>query len=369
MFTLKLLVLLASIVLAQSTYGAVDNSSTLIETLYGTVQGKSISSNVRQWAGIPYAAPPIGNLRWKPPVHYSWNNTIDVTNYGDSCINTLATEIFFVNVGLVSAPLANETSEDCLYLNIWAPSTNRLANSSTNSTSSGAAVLLWIYGGGFQFGSASTTFDYYNGSNIVENNDDIIVVTFNYRVNMFGFPNAPYLGVGKQNVALLDQRAAVQWVYENIGLFGGDKSRITIFGESAGGASVDYYSYAYEDDPIVAGLIMESGNAQTSTISGALDPTFQKWSTISQRVGCGAYNTSVSDAFVYQNFACMQNVNTTTLFNALNTTAGPSFNPVADNVTVFSDFSDRASKGRFARIPTLVGNNKYCAPILTKRMY
>src|SRR5690606_21994850 len=112
------------------------------------------------------------------------------------------------------------------------------------------AVIVWIYGGAFTVGDAAAPVSY--GASLA-NNEDVVVVAPNYRVNVFGFPGAP--GLSQKNPGLLDQRLAVEWTRRNIAAFGGDPNRITIYGESAGGSSVDYYAYAWTKDPIVKGMI------------------------------------------------------------------------------------------------------------------
>jgi len=129
--------------------------------------------------------------------------------------------------------------EDCLNLNVWAPATTR---------PQGGAVLIWVYGGGDMFGTSNTP--YYNGQTFVADHDDLVIVTFNYRMNIFGFPNAPQQ---LTNVGLLDLDAAIAWVYANIAAFGGDPERITIFGESAGALAVDAYAFSHVGDTVVKG--------------------------------------------------------------------------------------------------------------------
>jgi len=120
-------------------------------------------------------------------------------------------------------------SEDCLFLNVFAPSTPAPAG--------GRAVLFWIYGGALQFGSAG--LPEYDGSGFAAY-QDVIVVTTNYRTNVFGFSNSPEIPFGEQNSGFLDQRKALEWVQGNIARLGGDPAAVTIFGESAGGYSKSY---------------------------------------------------------------------------------------------------------------------------------
>ena len=130
----------------------------------------------------------------------------------------------------------------------------------------------------------------------------MVFVNFNYRLNIFGFPGAPGL---TQNLGFLDQRMAIEWVRDNIQAFGGDPSRITIFGQSAGGASVDFYNYAWTEDPIIAGSIEQSGTA-ISFGNKQPESAAKSWYTVTAKVGCGD-NTTAED----QLLECMRSANTT----------------------------------------------------------
>jgi len=171
-----------------------------------------------------------------------------------------------------------------------------------------------------------------------------------YRLNIFGFPGNPN---GTNNLGLLDQRLAVEWVRDNIANFGGDPSRITLFGQSAGGASVDYYSYAWTSDPIVAGFIPESG---TAIGLGQIKPdqSASLWYNVSTKLGCG--DASSDGASV---LSCMRTKNYTSILQALpsgGVTGTTGFGPTIDNVVVFSDYLNRSAAGNFIKKPMLVGN-------------
>lgn len=184
------------------------------------------------------------------------------------------------------------------------------------------------------------------------------MVTINYRLGIYGFSGAPGL---PQNLALRDQRMAVEWVRDNIASFGGNPAQITVFGDSAGGASVDYVAFAWKDDPIVAGLISHSGtalsfNPNTKTYAESI------FFNVSQTVGCGG-PTDGAAAVV----DCIRKVNASAILAAaakvppLPTTAlaQATFHPTVDDELVFSDYEARARNGSFARIPYLLGNNDF----------
>ncbi|KAG6856392.1 hypothetical protein H0H87_005010 [Tephrocybe sp. NHM501043] len=222
-------------------------SGLLVSTAQGPVVGTFASPSVRQFLGIPYA----NSNRWEapqlPPRHIT---PFSATAFSDSCPQALnPSSVEFLRLaGLDNSTIFIPESENCLTVNIWSPSVRRKQH---------GAVLLWVYGGGFQFGTSNIPT--YNGETIVRDNNDIVVVTFNYRLNIFGFPNAPQLvrdTTKPQNLGLLDLDAAVQWVHDNIAAFGGDPNRIVLFGQSAGGAAIDAYTFAHPQDTRIKGGIL-----------------------------------------------------------------------------------------------------------------
>ncbi|KAJ5256911.1 Carboxylesterase type B [Penicillium angulare] len=292
--------------------------------------------NVTEYLGIPYASPPIGQLRFSAPVNNCLAKGGDLPPYPGE--TPQAPKILHA---LLSS--YGTQGEDCLRLNIWAkPDPSKLK-----------PVLIWIHGGRFVITNSETPF--YEGQTLASEHD-VILVTINYRLNIFGFSGAPGL---TQNVGLLDQRMAFEWVHENIAAFGGDPDRIVIFGSSAGGTSVDLYSYAWADDPLVSGLISHSGTALSylpSTPEQAAGVFFQA----SKLLGCGD-DTANSEQVVQ----CMREQPFEALFNASNnvpltptvTIPEPVFHAVVDDVVVFSDYKKRSAEGKFARLPYLVTCN------------
>lgn len=188
----------------------------IIETKSGKIQGY-IENGVSIFKGIPYAEPPIGELRFKPPVAKTpWGeDVLEATHYG-ACAFQGYTELEEW-IGK-----ASPESEDCLVLNIWTPATD----------AGKRPVMFWIHGGAFIFGTANDPM--YDGSALARRGD-VVIVTINYRLGFFGFP---YIKGKIANLGSLDQILALQWVHDNIDRFGGDPDNITIFGESAGGYSV-----------------------------------------------------------------------------------------------------------------------------------
>ena len=189
-----------------------------VKTRYGTFNGFVDKQGVKTWLGIPFAQPPVGKLRWRAPEPLKPSNkTRDAKKFGFTAMqvvdeNELASK--------------NPQSEDCLTLNIW-----------TRGQKKNLPVMVFIHGGGFQTGGSSDPL--YNGSNFAAAND-VVIVTINYRLAVFGFVNfgaidSAFEGTGY--LGLKDQVAALAWVKENISAFGGDPDNVTIFGESAGAIS------------------------------------------------------------------------------------------------------------------------------------
>ncbi len=198
----------------------------IINTNKGTVKGFE-ENGVNKWFGIPFAKPPVGELRFKRAVENEpWKGVLDCTKMSKKPYQFAGGK--FAKLTKTD----NEASEDCLYLNVWAPKKDGNEDAKTGSKK---PVFLWIYGGGQYAGEASAP-EYYLDS-FAKN--DIIGVSFNYRLGVLGFYNFSHLDKAfESNCAISDMLMALKWTYENIEAFGGDKDNITIAGESAGGTSV-----------------------------------------------------------------------------------------------------------------------------------
>ena len=221
----------------------------VVRTEGGMVSGSAGSlPGMRVYKGIPYAAPPVGDLRWRAPhLAAAWKGTRDGSRFAPICPQKTddRDSIYYLNPG------PQIESEDCLYLNVW---------TGAHSASDRLPVLVWLYGGGFDHGSG--TEKYYWGDDLAHKG--AVVVTFNYRVGVLGFLAYPELTEesghdASGNYGLMDQVAALRWVRRNIAAFGGDPERVTIFGQSAGGSSVALLTVS----PLSVGLfqraIAESG--------------------------------------------------------------------------------------------------------------
>jgi para-nitrobenzyl esterase len=199
-----------------------------VEVESGIISGTAgLKAGVTVYKGIPFAAPPVGNLRWRPPqAPAHWTGVRNGDHFAQICPGAIDNpqSIYFLDPG------PQTIDEDCLYLNVWTPA---------QSISERRPVMVWIYGGGFDHGSG--TEKYYWGDDLAKKG--AVVVTFDYRVGVLGFLAHPDLTResghnASGNYGLMDQIAALQWVQRNIAKFGGDPARVTIFGQSAGGSSV-----------------------------------------------------------------------------------------------------------------------------------
>ena len=211
----------------------------LVTVAQGVLAGRVDAQGVRSFKGIPYAEPPIGNLRWRPPVPAgAWKGVRDAGRFGAGCIQPPwpAKSIYNDNIP--------KTSENCLFLNVWAP--KHIHN---------APVIVWIYGGGYVFGS--TWEPYYDGRNFAAHG--VVFVSMNYRLGALGWLALPALSAQSPqgvsgNYGLLDQIQALKWVRQNIAAFGGDPHNVTIMGESPGGVSVAYLLAS----PLARGLFQKA---------------------------------------------------------------------------------------------------------------
>ena len=272
------LVLAATIVTTTATgVGAQGiQSGTLITLPDGQVQGH-VNGTTREFLGIPYAAPPVGALRWRPPVpNAPWGGVLDASAFPPACAQ------------LDSLTSAASESEDCLYLNVWTPDP---------APAEPLPVMVWIHGGGDVSGATGDfvpfppyeSYRLYDAHNLAGDRN-VVVVSMNYRLGVFGFfghsavagedPDFPFAG----NQGLLDQRLALQWVRDNVAAFGGDPENVTIFGESAGAWNV----CAHVASPMSAGLfhraISQSGGCTAGIASAAASAA--RAAEITTAVGC-----------------------------------------------------------------------------------
>jgi para-nitrobenzyl esterase len=211
-----------------TTIGLTQTTTATARVQQGELAGTTSAQGVHSFKGIPFAAPPVGELRWRPPAApKSWTGVRPAMEFGSSCMQNLSRErLPWTKEFMVQ----NDASEDCLFLNVWTPSL---------SATSKLPVVVFLHGGGFNEGSGSIAV--YDGEDLAKKN--IVVVTINYRVGIFGFFAHPALTAespehSSGNYGILDQIAALKWVKLNAQAFGGDPSKVTVWGQSAGAMAV-----------------------------------------------------------------------------------------------------------------------------------
>lgn len=241
----------------------------------GPVSGVE-DDGLRVYLGVPYATPPVGSLRWKPPQPAApWKDVRACTEFGPACPQPRQQE-------------GGKYSEDCLYLNVWTPA---------RKAGMRLPVMVWIHGGGFNFGAASQAE--YHGANLARKG--VVVVTLNYRLGPLGYLVHPGLdrespGTTSGNYGLLDQMAALKWVRRNIAAFGGDPGNVTIFGQSAGSRSVSLLLLSPQARGLFHKAIAQSGGPILG--SELLNPAFngnkssvsEMGETLARRLGCEGPN-------------------------------------------------------------------------------
>src|SRR2546421_7421473 len=290
-----------------------DHRAPVVRTESGAVRG-SETGGVQGFLGIPYAAPPTGDLRWRPPQPAPrWQGIRDTVSYGNRCPAAAST----------NGPRSE--NEDCLFLNVQRPTDVHSGQK--------LPVYFWIHGGGLQNGSSNQ----HDGSLIVQRTG-VVVVTINYRLGVFGFLAHPGLTAeaGQAgNYGLLDQQAALRWVHRNIAAFGGDPDQVTIGGESAGGWSICAHLSAPGSAGMFAAAMIQSGSCVSQTLAQA-----------------EANGTAAGQALGCTDAACLRAVPAARL---VDTTINARF---VSGVPALPENPDTAVRaGRFARVPLVIGAN------------
>jgi carboxylesterase type B len=292
--------------------------SLVVQTDKGAVQG-AVAGGVEGFLGIPYAAAPVGTLRWKPPQPAAaWTGVRPATGYGSQCPQSPGLDSKF-----------GSTDENCLFVNVQRPVGTR--------SDAKLPVYVYIHGGGFVTGS---------GENLdkVVADTDVVGVSLNYRLGALGFLALPALTAGQGqsgNYGLQDQQAALAWVQRNIGRFGGDPSRVTIGGESAGGFSVCYHLVAPGSRHTFAQAMIQSGGCPSRTQSEAE----AAGTSVAASLGCADPATAL---------ACLRGKPVSALL------AAPSVGPEAVRGTPFLPVDPAAAirSGAFQRVPMVVGGQR-----------
>ena len=317
-----------------------------VKTDTGVVLGVEQGEHVRAWLGVPYAAPPVGDLRWKRPQRATpWDGVIDTAQVGIQCPQTFS----------IGGPGG---SEDCLFVNIWSP-----------KAGSKHPVMVWLHGGAFIFGSGGDS--YYSGRYLAETYG-VVVVTVNYRLGAFGFLAHPALTSEEPgypssgNYGLEDQYAALQWVQRNVAAFGGDPARVTLFGESAGGFSTCVHYVSDRTSGLFHAAIAESGLCGSKIAEPTLAVAEAAGVKTGEALGCPGTGPSAA--------ACMRAKSTDELLDATEITppnmqppGGPfyvggenvlSTIPNVDGVVLKQTLRDSFTGGDFEKRPLVIGTNR-----------
>ncbi len=326
-------VLLASALVFAFSLGAQEPKP--VRTDAGPVQG-TVEDGLTIYKGIPFAAPPIGDLRWRAPQpHAAWTEVLKADKFAPACMQV---PIVMPALGLDALTV----NEDCLYLNVWTPA---------KTPKDKLAVMVWIYGGGFTIGGASLA--QYDGKNLAKKG--VILVSVAYRLGQFGFLASPELskeqGGHSGNYGLLDQIAGLAWVKKNIAAFGGDPRRVTIFGESAGGISVSMLSASPLAKGLFSGAISESG--------GNFGPEKHANEGGTNMVSLASAEKSGSDYLAKLGASSIADARKKTaeeVMKASNPGLGGSW-PIFDGYALLGDQYKLYQEGKYNDTPILIGSN------------
>lgn len=307
------------------------DAPTQVTVAQGTLEGRQVRLDgtvLREFQGIPYAVPPLGERRWKPPQPAApWQGVRAATRFAPRCMQLpLYGDMVFRSDGM---------SEDCLYLNVWTPARDAKA---------GLPVLVYFYGGGFAAGDGSE--NRYDGASLARRG--IVTVTVNYRLGVFGFLALPELAGespahASGNYGLLDQDAALRWVKANIARFGGDPARITIGGESAGAISVSALMASPLSRGLIAGAIGESGALITPIAPLAQAKAQAQGSAFMRKAGAAS-------------LAALRAMPAPALL-AASAAPAPEMRPDIDGLFLTEPPAATFARGDQADVPLLLGNN------------
>ncbi|WP_431733796.1 carboxylesterase/lipase family protein [Chondrinema litorale] len=308
-----------------------NNKATQVKIKNGIIEGfEDKELGLLKYFGIPFAEPPVGDLRWKAPQPAkNWDSVLETKKFGPKPVQT--------NVFGDMVSRSDGMSEDCLYLNVWSP---------IKKPAKPLPVLVYFYGGGFVAGDASEPR--YDGASMAQKG--MVTVTVNYRLHLFGFfahpelsKEAPYKASG--NYGLLDQSFALKWVQDNIAAFGGDPEKVTIAGESAGSISVSAQMASPLSRDLIAGAIGESGAAINPTLFPIpLEEAEKQGVEFAEKAG-------------YKSLKELRALDTETIFEAYNKSGRFGFPTVIDGYFYPKSLPEIFNAGEQAQVPLLLGWN------------
>jgi para-nitrobenzyl esterase len=339
----------------QKVVNAAPEVSPIVKTASGSVRGVT-DGDVSVFKGIPFAAPPVGKYRWRPPQPIkAWVGVRNASKFGSNCAQA--------GWGAAPGSISEGSSEDGLYLNLWLPA----------DTKPGAKlpVMVWIHGGAFVFGSGSQP----DFSGVQFAKQGVILMTFNYRLGRLGFFAFPALSKEhpeepKGNYAYMDQIAALKWVKENIAAFGGDPRNVTIFGESAGGVSV----HSLLTIPAAKGLfqkaICESGGGRDGVLTGRpihADNADRHYPVSAETIGINFAHKHGIEGTDADALAKLRSLSVADIVDGGQETDGPGglpiySGPILDGKLVVETAESAYKAGRQANVPLLIGSNSAEVP-------
>ncbi|KAG1682984.1 Acetylcholinesterase [Nymphon striatum] len=328
---------------------SIDAKDVVVDTSSGAIRGTLETwknTEVEVFLGIPFGKPPLGNMRFsRPEAIHPWKGIYDATEFKPDCIQEPGWDIMNIT----------ETSEDCLYLSIWAPKTQHFKP---------RPVMFHIFGGGFFVGTSRI-----EGLSFAAKMD-AVVVSSNYRVNAFGFLNM-HIDEAPGNMGLLDQQLALEWVKTNIGKFGGDSDSITIFGVSAGGASVGYHLLSPKSRNLFKRAALHSGTPNAVWSFNEVAYADAKAMQLAEFANCDKSDFHANPKRLVQ---CLKNVSTKTLADAVSKIKLPlpqtfAFAPTLDNHFISDTPYNLLNEGNFKKAEVIIGTTKTEGGGLMKMIY